>query len=187
MILRTPLAYLSFPASGAILLAGFLAACGGQDVSYEGVEDTISTPQGRFEPDIDDPDRETIFGSGGINALLSGSASERPGGGLGVNAFLWRASLDTLAFLPPLSADPFGGVIIYDWYRPPESPEERLKVAVYILDTRLTASALRVAVNRQVQGTDGWQDAAASDDTATALENAILTKARLLRIAWLGE
>ncbi len=187
MTLRTPRTSLSFLVSGAILLAGFLAACDGANISHEGVEDTVRTPQGRFEPDIDDPDRETIFGSGGINSLLSGSASEGPGGGLGVNAFLWRASLDTLAFLPPLSADPFGGVIIYDWYRPPESPEERLKVAVYILDTRLTASALRVAVNRQVQGADGWQDAVASEDTATALENAILTQARLLRIAWLGE
>jgi len=185
--LRTLRTRLSFPASGAIVLAGFLAACGGEDISYEGVEDTITTPQGRFEPDIDDPERETIFGSGGINSLLSGGEIDRPGGGLGVNAFLWRASLDTLAFLPPLSADPFGGVIIYDWYRPPESPEERLKVAVYILDTRLTASALRVAVNRQVQEADGWQDAVVSNDTATALENAILTQARLLRIAWLGE
>ena len=185
--MRTFRTRLILPAAGAVLLAGFLAACGGADISHEGVEDTITTPQGRFEPDIDDPDRETIFGSGGINSLLSGSASESPGGGLGVNAFLWRASLDTLAFLPPLSADPFGGVIIYDWYRPPESPQERLKVAVYILDTRLTASALRVAVNRQVQGADGWQDAVTSEDTATALENAILTQARLLRIAWLGE
>ena len=170
-----------------MLLAGFLAACGGDGVTYDGVEDTIKTPQGRFEPDIDDPERETIFGSGGINSLWSGTDSDGPGGGLGVNAFLWRAALDTLAFLPPLSADPFGGVIIYDWYRPPDSPEERLKVAVYILDTRLTASALRVAVNRQVQGGDGWQDAVASRDTAAALENAILTQARLLRISWLGE
>ncbi len=175
------------PALGAVLLAGALAACSGQDISYEGVEDTTVTPQGRFEPDVGDPDRETIFGPDGLTSLFSGRGSDAPGGGLGVNAFLWRASLDTLAFLPPLAADPFGGVIIYDWYQPPDSGDERLKVAVYILDTRLTASALRVAVNRQVRDTDGWRDAAVSEDTATALENAILTRARLLRISWLGE
>ncbi len=180
--------FLPVPTAGAVLLAGFLAACSGEGISHEGVEDTIVTPQGRFEPDIGDPDRETIFGSGGISSLFSGGSGEEGAtGGLGVNAFLWRASLDTLAFLPPLSADPFGGVIIYDWYRPPETPDERLKVAVYILDTRLTATALRVAVNRQVQDEGGWRDAAVSDDTATTLEDAILTRARLLRISWLGE
>ena len=179
---------LPVPVAGAVLLTGFLAACNGENISSRGVEDTIVTPQGRFEPDVDDPERETIFGSGGISSLFDGAGgSDGAGGGIGVNAFLWRAALDTLAFLPPLSADPFGGVIIYDWYRPPENPDERLKVAVYILDTRLTATALRVAVNRQVRGEDGWRDGAVSEETATALEDSILTRARSLRISWLGE
>ncbi len=103
---------------------------------------------------------------------------------LGVNAFLWRASLDTLAFMPLSSADPYGGVIITDWYANPEKPDERFKLTVYILDTRLRADGLNVAVNKQVRNAAGvWVDAIASDQTATDIENAILTRARQLKLS----
>jgi len=174
----------------ALGLAGALVACEGADVSYDGVEDTTQTPQGRFEPDVNDPDRQTIFGPGGINSLFDETrgGDTLGGGGLGVNAFLWRASLDTFAFLPPLSADPLGGVIIYDWYAPPETPSERFKVTVFILDTRLRADGVRVTVNRQLRGADGnWYEAAVDEGTAAALEDAILTRARQMRIAQLGQ
>lgn len=170
----------------AAALALLLAACNGADVSYDGVEDTIQTPQGRFEPDIDDPARQTIFGSGGVSGLFTDDRGQG-GAGLGVNALLWRAALDVLAFLPLTSADPLGGTVIYDWYAPPESPGERFKATVYILDTRLTATALRVGLHRQRMGEDGWREAAVSDETVRALEDAILTRARQLRIARLGQ
>ena len=103
---------------------------------------------------------------------------------LGVNAFLWRASLDTLAFMPLTSADPYGGVIITDWYANPEKPDERFKCTVYILDTRLRADGLNVTVNKQVRGANGeWVDSIASDQTAVDIENAILTRARQLRLS----
>lgn len=172
--------------AACLALALLLAACGGEDLSYDGVEDTIQTPQGRFEPDIDDPARQTIFGSGGISGLFTDDRGQG-GAGLGVNALLWRATLDTLAFLPLASADPLGGTVIYDWYAPPESPGERFKATVYILDTRLTATALRVGLNRQRMDEDGWREAAVSGETVRALEDAILTRARQLRIARLGQ
>ena len=172
--------------AACLVLALLLAACGGEDLSYDGVEDTIQTPQGRFEPDIDDPARQTIFGSGGISGLFTDDRGQG-GAGLGVNALLWRATLDTLAFLPLASADPLGGTVIYDWYAPPESPGERFKATVYILDTRLTATALRVGLNRQRMDEDGWREAAVSGETVRALEDAILTRARQLRIARLGQ
>ncbi len=103
---------------------------------------------------------------------------------LGVNAYLWRASLDTLAFMPLSSADPYGGTIITDWYSNPEKPDERFKCTVYILDTRLRADGLNVTVNKQVRNTAGdWVDATTSDQTATDIENAILTRARQLRLS----
>ncbi|MCZ6453451.1 MAG: DUF3576 domain-containing protein, partial [Alphaproteobacteria bacterium] len=112
--------------------------------------------------------------------------SEDPGGGsgIGVNGLLWRASLDTLSFLPLSSADPFGGVIITDWYSPPESPNERFKVTAYILGRQLRSDGVRVAVFRQ-QLTDGrgWVDSRVGDQTGAKLEGAILTRARELRIA----
>ena len=106
---------------------------------------------------------------------------------LGVNSYLWHASLDTLSFLPLVSADPFGGVIISEWYVSPTSPNERLKVTVYIMDRALRADALKVVVFRQVATNGAWQDAQPSPDTAHKLEDSILTRARELRLATLGQ
>ena len=105
------------------------------------------------------------------------------GGGIGVNSYLWRASLDTLAFMPLSSADPFGGVIITDWYTPPETPGDRFKISVYILGRQLRADGIRVALFRQNRGSGQWSDAKVSKQTSTKLENEILTRARQLRIA----
>ena len=106
---------------------------------------------------------------------------------LGVNSYLWHASLDTLSFLPLVSADPFGGVIISEWYVSPTSPNERLKVTVYIMDRALRADALKVVVFRQTNNGGVWQDAQPSPDTAHKLEDSILTRARELRLATLGQ
>src|ERR1051326_9208610 len=102
---------------------------------------------------------------------------------LGVNSYLWHASLDTLSFMPLQSADPFGGVIITDWYASPSAPNERMRVTVYILDRRLRADGLKVAVFRQSRSGEGWADAQVSPETANKLEDAILARARELRLA----
>lgn len=103
--------------------------------------------------------------------------------GLGVNGFLWRASLDVLSFMPLVSADPYGGLIVTDWYTSPEKPDERFKATVYILDTRLRADGLNVALFKQVRGADGtWRDAAPAAQTETDIENSILTRARQIRV-----
>ena len=128
-----------------------------------------------------------LFGDGGITLLSSGSREEAPRSGIGVNAFLWRATLDTISFMPLLSADPFGGVIITDWYSPSESPDERFKMTVYILGRTLRSDGLQVSVFRQERGDDGlWADRATSPDTAVSLEDKILDRARQLRTAQLG-
>jgi hypothetical protein len=102
---------------------------------------------------------------------------------IGVNAYLWRASLDVLNFMPLTSADPYGGLIVTDWYVNPEKIDERFKVNVYILDTRLRADGINVSVNRQVKGADGsWVNAPTSAQTESAMEDAILARARSLRI-----
>ena len=117
------------------------------------------------------------FGGGGSKAPTTDGA-------IGVNGYLWRASLDTLAFMPLASADPYGGVIVTDWYVNPETPAERFKATVYILDTRLRADGLNVTVFKQSKDINGaWVDAPVSEQTATDLENAILTRARQLRLS----
>ena len=145
----------------------------------------------REAPDVEGADdrlrRETGKLFGDIN-LLGGRDDQETNSGIGVNGFLWRASLDTLSFLPLSSADPFGGVIITDWYAPPESPAERFKVTVYILGRELRSDGVRVAVFRQKRDTGSeWIDANAGKNTSTSLENAILTRARELRISNTGE
>lgn len=118
---------------------------------------------------------------------LRGGRNVQPEG-IGVNGFLWRASLDTISFMPLSEVDPFGGVIITDWYANPDMPTERFKLTVYILDTRLRADALAVNVFRQVRDeTGGWIDAQAAAQTSVEIENAILTRARQLRIAQLDD
>jgi ABC-type oligopeptide transport system substrate-binding subunit len=117
------------------------------------------------------------FGGSGDDQV----ASDMPQ--LGVNSYLWRATLDTLNFMPLASADPVGGVVISDWYAAPDKPDEHLKVTVYILDKRLRADAVKVSVFRQVRNPNGWSDAAVNPDTGIKLENAILARARELRLA----
>ncbi|WP_409432741.1 DUF3576 domain-containing protein [Litorimonas sp. RW-G-Af-16] len=102
---------------------------------------------------------------------------------MGVNSYLWRASLETLNFMPLAEVDPFGGVIITDWYASSEAPNERFKANVYILDTGLRADALKTSIFKQTRGPNGWDDAAVDADTARQVENAILTRARQLYIA----
>ena len=106
---------------------------------------------------------------------------------LGVNSYLWHATLDTLAFMPLQSADPFGGVVITDWYVAPNAPDERLKVTIYILDRALRADGLKVVVFRQTRNAAGWSDSQPNPDTAHKLEDAILTRARELRLASLDQ
>lgn len=126
--------------------------------------------------------------SGGIY-LFGGpggkGANTSPGsGGIAVNSYLWRATLDSISFMPLASADPFGGVIITDWYSPPETPNERFKITIYVLDRDLRADGIRAAVFKQRRDVSGnWVDAAVDPKTDTDLENAILTRARQLRLA----
>ena len=112
------------------------------------------------------------------------STHNAPANAIGVNGYLWRATLDTLAFMPLLSADPYGGVVITDWYVNPEKPDERFKATVYILDSRLRADGLNVTVFKEVANcSGGWVEAPTAAQTATDIENAILTKARQLRLS----
>ncbi|MEI9927628.1 MAG: DUF3576 domain-containing protein [Sphingomonas sp.] len=106
---------------------------------------------------------------------------------IGVNSYLWRASLDTLSFMPLLQSDSNGGVIITDWYANPNTPAERFKFTVTILDKDLRADAVRVAALRQVNTTGAWVEAPVQAATVQKLEDIILTRARDLRRAAMPE
>jgi hypothetical protein len=111
-----------------------------------------------------------------------GGANDAGGGGIGVNAFLWRATLDTLSFMPLAGPpDPFGGVVVTDWYQPPGIGNERFRVTAYILGRTLRSDGVRVVVFRQEQRGGTWVDAPVSTRTASELEDQVLNRARELR------
>jgi hypothetical protein len=158
-----------------------LAAC----ENYKPI-DANKSFEDKEEANVDFSKRKSLFGEGGIQLFGRNERSEE-GGSLGVNSFLWRASLDTIYFMPVNSADPFGGVIITDWHASAEAPTERFKLNVYILGRTLRADGVRVAVFRQIKSGTGWQDADVSSDTQIKIEDAILTRARQLRNAALAQ
>jgi hypothetical protein len=129
------------------------------------------------DPRLEKPDGGIFGGSLFGNSRGSG---QQDGTGIGVNAFLWRGTLDTLSFMPLASADPFGGVIITDWYQP-ATGGERFKATAYILGRELRADALRLSVFRQVVQNGQWVDAPVDPATVTEIENRILARAREMR------
>jgi hypothetical protein len=126
-----------------------------------------------------------LFGDEGLvlfGGSKAGGKADGDNAGLGVNAYLWRGALDTLSFMPLSSADPFGGVIITDWYSPPAANAERFKATAYILGRQLRADAIRISIFRQVQQGGGqWVDAPVAASTTGEIENKVLARARELR------
>ena len=164
--------------AGGLLFASalMLGACGKDLRPNEDVIAPSSENQARVEG--------KIFGE---DALVFGGpedkgTNEEGSSGIGVNSFLWRASLDTIAFMPVASADPFGGVIITDWHSPNAATAERFKMNIYILGKALRADGVRVSVFRQViDGAGTWRDAPVAKNAGTKIEDSILTRARQLR------
>jgi len=124
--------------------------------------------------------------SGGGNRQARADLAAAQVTSIGVNSYLWRASLETLSFMPLTQADSAGGVIVTDWYANPQNPSERVKVSVSILDQDLRADALRVAASREVLQGGTWVAAPVQAATVQRLEDIILTKARDLRRSAIG-
>lgn len=163
------------------LLIPTLAACGGENTrevrndeygDYRGSQ-VRSRPQGTSAGLV-------VFGVDREREARQAAAASGTGG-IGVNAFLWRATLDTLAFMPLASADPFGGTIITDWYSPPGASGERFRAQAYVLGRQLRSDGVRVQVFRQVLERGQWQDAPVSTATNSEMEDKVLARARELR------
>jgi len=169
----------------ALLLYASLLGCGNEikqefptidkrgDVSTDVEQERLRKEQG------------TLFGGDALDFFNLGGKKKKATvqSGISVNSFLWRATLDTISFLPLSSADPFGGVVLTDWYAPPKAPEERYKLSVFILSRQLRANGIRVAVHRQKLDGSVWRTSAVAKDTSVKLENQILMRARQLRVA----
>lgn len=178
--------FTSWALSAACLATLALAGC-----SSEGLQPntTPANYQGMGSGSAGDP---TVTRMGGSDSgVIFGTSKSRDdggsggggggGSGIGVNAFLWRGALDTISFMPLTSADPFGGVIITDWYTPPGTSGERFKATVYILSRDLRSDGVRVNIYRQVLERGQWVDSPVSQSTVSDIENKVLARARDMR------
>jgi hypothetical protein len=178
-----------FPLARGLLIAvlglGLLGACSSENGNFRVPgQDEYNSGSRR------DSVRGRLGGTDGIVLLGTDRSRQRSSGGddtgtgIGVNAFLWRATLDTLSFMPLSSADPFGGVIITDWYSPPGTSGERFRATAYILGRQLRSDGVRIVLFRQEQGRGGnWLDVPVSAGTSGELEDQVLARARELRAA----
>jgi hypothetical protein len=161
----------------AVILSLFmLAGCSG-DMSPKSSQEV---PMGRNEA------RKRDFGNlFGDDFLIFGGPKKAGAAGMAsatVNPFIWRASLDTISFMPLASADALGGVIVTDWYTSPGAPNERVKITIYVTNPQLRADAIKVTIYKQVNKGGTWVNATADAASATEMENIILSKARQLRV-----
>src|SRR5262249_45262301 len=129
----------------------------------------------------------SLTGEEGISILGGRKKEDAEGGALGINSYLWRATLDTLSFMPLVSADPFGGVIITDWYEDPKTPGERFKVNALILDKTLRADGVKISVFKQKLDKGTWRDQKVDDTLERSLEDTVLTRARQLKVVQLSK
>jgi len=166
------------PAALLASLAGLCACSGGSGSPASADQQQYNDYRTQGSAGIPASSASITLGQG-TNAGSTAESSTN----LGVNAYLWRGSLDTLSFMPLVSADPFGGVIITDWYTPSGVTGERFKATVYILGRELRSDGLRVSIFRQVNGGSGWQDSPVAASTSSEIEDKILARARELRAA----
>lgn len=174
MLKRPHLSAAFAPVFAVILLLPLLAACSGADVQA---------------PDQNPMPHDTLKGpgmfSGESGDILSGFRKKDDDGGanIGVNGYLWRATLDTISFMPIVQADSAGGVVVTDWYTNPKKTTERYRMNVFIRGRVLRADAVKVEVFKQEKKAGEWVDLEVTRATETSLEDTILTKARSLRVA----
>jgi hypothetical protein len=153
-----------------------------------GVQKEAKYPTGMDRDGVKQDDiygeKESIFGEDGFR-IFGDRKSDSAGSTdvITVNSYLWRASLDTVSFMPLTNVDPFGGVILTDWYSDPDKQDERYKLNVFVIGSQLRSDAIRVSAFQQKKKRGKWVDVNVDSSIATKIEDAILTRARQIRIA----
>jgi len=165
-----------------LILLAFLsvAACSG--IEKEAKYPTGQNRDGTLNQDIYSKPGG-IFGESGLSILDTTNNDSASTDVITVNSYLWRSSLDTVSFMPLTNVDPFGGVILTDWYSDPSTQNERYKLNVFVIGSQLRSDAIRVSAFQQKQKRGQWMDVAVDGSIATKIEDAILTRARQIRIA----
>ena len=156
------------------LAISLLASCS------SGIKGKANYPKSKEEREVEKVGKLT--GEDGI--VLFGKRKSRSGAteGINVNSYLWRATLDTVYFMPLISADPFGGTVLTDWYSENSDSNERYKVNIFIIGAELRTDALKVSVFKQVKKNGKWENKTISEAMASEIEDKIFTRARQIKI-----
>ena len=125
--------------------------------------------------------------SGGTKLSDFGSNDASSGDGLPVNALLWRAALDIASFVPLDDVDTFGGSIVTEWHQPKATPDQRLKLTMFVVGRELRSDAITVRAYIQNRLGSEWVDAGRDEALGRKLENLVLSRARELRAAATAE
>ena len=118
---------------------------------------------------------------GGIKLSDFGSSAASSGEGLPVNALLWRAALDIASFVPLDDVDTFGGSIVTEWHQPKDTPNQRLKLTMFVIGRELRSDAITVRAYIQNRLGTEWVDAGRDEALGRKLEDLVLSRARELR------
>ena len=124
-----------------------------------------------------------LFGKKGISLSGVGDDQQVSAMGMPINPYLWRASLESINFIPLSSADPFAGIIITEWYNDGTSLDERCKINVFIKGVELTTNNLKASIFCQQLTSNNWIDKKVDNEKNISLENAILEKAIKARLS----
>jgi len=118
---------------------------------------------------------------------LADFGPDKSSAALPINALLWRASLDIASSIPLDDVDTFGGTIVTEWYQLDAADEERIKLAIFVLDRELRSDGIRVVVYVQKKQSGVWSDHGTDTEMGLQLEELILTRAREIRAATVSE
>lgn len=163
----------------ALALVALLSACGSG--GWFGRNRVSAVPDARYNANV--AQTEAQARASGANKRESKiqdlfTKSTDPNTTVKVNKYIWNAALDVLNFLPVQSVDPFTGVIVTGYGTPPGGGRS-YRATIYVQDPALDARSLKLSL----QGSNG---ASVAPETISAVEDAILNRARQLRIADAG-
>jgi hypothetical protein len=128
-----------------------------------------------------------ITGKSGGTKLTDLLKPDSPRDSLPVNALLWRAALDVASYVPLDDVDTFGGSIVTEWHQPKATPNQRLKLTMFVIGRELRSDAITVRAYIQNRFGTEWVDAGRDEALSRKLENLVLTRARELRAAATAE
>ena len=136
-----------------------------------------------IEPDPVKKARDAAARGGGLFGEIGGQKSSGQTLNFGTSNVLWRATLKSLDFLPLISSDYSGGILIYDWYSQGNNPREQIKISVQFLNNELRSDSIKVTAHKRIcENVDKCSNLVVEQKFIDTVKDNIITVARSLKI-----